>query len=325
MSQYLIVQLIHPGVEQNRFESVRGVPTSPWNDASFDHKRKFLAAHGRYVLPAGGESWERREGELMFWGEWEPESELDARTGTIPGIDGREGNPEFLVRPYWKRKRSYEKLHNTDPFVFENPFRYIICSQTGMMTRLPAGSMILFGSENRRKGKFMVDTVFIVADSIPYEFSTVFARLKPLVSETYYHVSVAPLHHPGGCGGESDVPQSDPGDACKPDRTARPKNRRLYSGATFDAPVNGMFSFFPCRTTDDARGAFPRPCIAIDDLERRNDGKAVPVIDGALFNAKRYTIYTDPNDVAKYWRKVAGQVIDADLLLGVEAKTPERR
>ncbi len=324
MSEYLIVQLIHPGGEPDRFENIHGVSTCPWNDTS-SHSRKFLAADGRYALPAGGKSWESRKGELMFWGEWEPESEMDGRTGTIPGIDGREGRPNFLVRPYWKRKRSYEGLHNTDPFVFETPFSYIICSQTGMMTQLPAGSMILFGSENRGRREFMIDTVFIVADSIPYEFSTVSAQLKPVVSETYYHVSVAPLHHPGGCRTVSDVPRNNLGDNCKPNRTARPKKRRLYRGATFDAPVNGMFSFFPCRTTDDVKGAFPRPSIVLDDLERRGDGRMVPVIDPALFNAKRYTVYTHPDDVAKYWRKVADQVIDAGLLLGVEAETPERR
>jgi hypothetical protein len=62
------VQFIHPGGEHWPDRGDRKF----WNREA--HRRKFLKGRGRYIT--GGEA---REGEIVFWGEWEPESRVLAR------------------------------------------------------------------------------------------------------------------------------------------------------------------------------------------------------------------------------------------------------
>lgn len=334
MDQPLIVQFIHPGKEHDNFNLVHGVPTTPWNDISKKHRRKFLVSRGEWVSPSGDTvdgQWARGEDDLMFWGEWEPESEQDPRGAQIQGLDGEDGRPKFLVKPYWRSREVYEGLHNTDPFVFETSFKYLNCLQNGRMTNLPIGSMILFGSEDRRNRRFTIDTVFVVGGSTPYTTTSVATDLEGIVSETYFNVAVLRRSRASACGGSHEANPRDQrnvqrkicGDLSNP--SDKPRHRRLYYGATFDSPVNGMFSFFPCRTIHDQRGAFARPAITIDNLELDTKGHRVPVVDPAFFNGKRYTVYVDPDDIAKYWHLVALQVRDVGLLLGVEAETPSQR
>ena len=59
----------------------------------------------------------------MFWGEWEPPSEV------VEEIDRPlENGPRYICRPYWIRPRSFRGLQNTDPFVFDG-FYCSICKQ----------------------------------------------------------------------------------------------------------------------------------------------------------------------------------------------------
>src|SRR4051812_1450404 len=62
------VQFIRPGGEHAPDQG----DLKFWNRDQ--HRRKFLRSGGRYV--DGGET---KEGEVVFWGEWEPESRVVAR------------------------------------------------------------------------------------------------------------------------------------------------------------------------------------------------------------------------------------------------------
>ena len=86
------VQFTHPGGEHG--PDLSG--GKRWNVGL--HKRKFLLGRGDYVeLPDG----EPRQGELVFWGEWEPESQVEELRSTVPG------GPRWLHRPYWVPPETY--------------------------------------------------------------------------------------------------------------------------------------------------------------------------------------------------------------------------
>ncbi len=93
----------------------------PWNMGP--HKRKFLISAGRYVQADG----RRREGEVVFWGEWELPSHVERRWSREGGL------PQVLHR------------------------------KATSMQRLSPGSVICFGS--RLDHEFRVDTVFVVAEA----------------------------------------------------------------------------------------------------------------------------------------------------------------
>jgi hypothetical protein len=108
----------------------------PWNTGA--HGRKFLISDGRYVDANNGV----RQGELVFWGEWEPPSRVEhwwPRDGRLPRV---------LHRPYWVRGIG----QNTDPWVFGDRMRYSNCRQaigaarrsTSMQTLSPVHGMYSF-------------------------------------------------------------------------------------------------------------------------------------------------------------------------------------
>ena len=91
-----------------------------WNTG--EHRRKFLQARGSYIE---AQDTAPETSELVFWGEWEPESEGNPIASPVP--DG----PRWVHRPYYVRPASYPgDLQNTDPFVFGDRFLYTLCRQT---------------------------------------------------------------------------------------------------------------------------------------------------------------------------------------------------
>lgn len=81
-----IVQFIHSGKEHcpdNAHTNTIG-----WNLGN--HKRKFLSSTGQYI---DGNT--LMEGELMFWGEWEPPS-------SAISLNQPDGNPQY---PEWMHSR----------------------------------------------------------------------------------------------------------------------------------------------------------------------------------------------------------------------------
>jgi hypothetical protein len=84
----------------------------------------------------------------------------------------------------------------------------------------------------------------------------------------------------------------------------------LYEAATWDDPIDGMFSFFPCLTGGDG---FPRPEIDLPEY----------VSPGLMMNIQ-VSEELSRNEVKRVWSNVASQVINQGLQLGVQADPPEK-
>jgi hypothetical protein len=144
------VQFLHPGGEHRPDDG----SIKRWNTK--EHRRKFLVRPGKYVAGA-----KLLEGEMEFWGEWEPDSRV-VKSIADPIPHG----PRFIYEPYYVLPESYIGLQNTDPFVFGERFHYTGCQQrttngSTQLRYLSRGSVILFGS-CEDKSAFVLDTVFVV-------------------------------------------------------------------------------------------------------------------------------------------------------------------
>jgi hypothetical protein len=167
------------------------------------------------------------QSDLVFWGEWEAPSYV------IKRWEQKDPLPRFLHRPVWERPATKGPRQNTDPWVFGDSFRFSNCRQLtpqrnpSALQKLTPGSMVLFGSTIG--GEFIIDTVFVVKDFCP------FSPGKPPETDEAFRV----------CTVESLITT---GNAAADPFT-------LYRGATYEAPVNGMYSFVPCRraNADKAR------------------------------------------------------------------------
>lgn len=279
------VQFIHPGGEHG--------PDAPgrrgWNRG--EHRRKFLLARGEYL--------ERPRGvtvadDVVFWGEWEPESDVEAIHSPV----GRDG-PRWLHRPYYVYPGAYSGEHqNTDPFVFGDRFMYTLCRQTKpfrghyrptFLRDLAPGSLILFGSLKR--GEFVLDTVLVVAAGVLHNADDWQTALAGRVSDTYVDVTLRPTY-----------------------QSRLPHDLRLYSGATMEEPVAGMFSFVPCLPAGSGSAGFLRPQIRLDNV----------ITPGLMMGAK-VTRHLSLERVKELWDNVVAQMIDQDLALGTRFKLPPKR
>ncbi len=281
------VQFLHPGEEHKPDNGL----IKKWNKKK--HKRKFMRQAGTYIAEGKVE-----EGEIVFWGEWESESTvLKEIDDPIPG------GPRFICEPYYVVPESYHGLQNTDPFVF-GTFLYGNCLQytSAGPTRLrylDRGSVILFGS--RVGGNFVLDTVFVIDKWIKYDANSYGRVLKGCIPHDYMVVTLNPLFLSGrGRRGP-----------CPP-RSGR--SYRLYFGATHAAPVNGIFSFFPCIPSECAPEGFARPII--------NDRR---FITSNLPRGKRLNCQADRTKIRDFWDSVVDQVLRRHMYLGIQAQMPERR
>jgi|SRR5581483_7684056 len=273
------VQFIHPGGEHQPDES----DLKHWNQAH--HRRKFLTSEGRWL-----DHGELHEGELEFWGEWEPESRVVRRyDDSIP--DG----PRFLYEPFFSRRREPGWRQNTDPFVFGSEFHYTGClqhTQRGetQLRHLAPGSVILFGSCRQRR-RFVIDTVFVVSERhLDHTAASYRQTLKPAVSDVYWAVTGDPWY-----SAEVNPEQS----------------HRLYFAANYEHPIGGMFSFFPCLPHGAYRSGFARPEITIPGF-----------ITSHLFQGKKITRDLNLRELHELWSSVAEQVQQQRLKLGVFAQLP---
>ncbi|MHB1000450.1 MAG: hypothetical protein ACYC27_14520 [Armatimonadota bacterium] len=286
LNRLFVVQFIHPGGEHT---PGRGV-CKKWNTKQ--HKRKFMKTSGEYV--ADGKI---LKGDIGFWGEWEPESEVIARiSNPLPN------GPRYIYRPFYILPKDYknDNLQNTDPFVFGDQFFYSICQQTidnkptGMQT-LDKGTLILFGSCKQKQ--FHLDTVFVVSHWIDHDQNSFEELLKGVVSDTYLAVTLYPWYNNQRSSG------------CKPSNA---QSFRLYFGATISKPVNGMYSFFPCQPYEPGTRGFERPVIRIPGI-----------ITDTLPQGRKMTQYSNIDDVKVKWDMVVKQVKNAGQSLGVHADLPE--
>lgn len=281
------VQFIHPGAEHEP-DSAAG---RSWNTGP--HKRKFLKQPGRSLSALGGRP---AASSLVFWGEYEPPTAL-AKTYGEPLPDG----PRHLFVPAPVPFHPNDPpLMNTDPFVFGKHFFYSICKQNNKrgptaLQRLARGSAILFGS-GKGRSRFVVDTVFVVADYVDWDLANYREQLKDVVPPEYFHATLEPIAY------EMKVRDLSPS-----------QTFRLYLGATVDQPYDGMFSFFPCLPAKDGEAqGFARPVL-------RRPG----IVTDNLTQGQRMNPIQDPATVRALWTDIARQVLDQGLHLGVQARLPK--
>lgn len=234
-----IVQFIHPGQEHGH--DVDNATFKSWNHR--EHKRKFLQSNGNFI---GKGMSEPEQGNLVFWGEWEPPT----------NVKGPLKMPNKLY-PKWIHSRNNEDtvpeffggLQNTDPYVFDGPFRYFLCHQSKDMnptslSNLDNGSLIMFGSnclENKKEDiwSFQVDTIFVVKRSNEYDASSDNLELfKKEATEEYYKKSYLRGF---------------------PNRMHYSLVLRLYEGVAYEdrKDFGEMYSFVPCMNYNEMQG-FPR-------------------------------------------------------------------
>lgn len=284
------VQFLHPGKEHR---PERRSFEKKWNRGK--HKRKFLKLAGSY--DADGKL---KNGEIVFWGEWEPESRV-VRAVSNPIA----GQPSFVYEPYYVIPRSYAGLQSTDPFVFGERFIYGNCLQGSFarLRRLSRGSVILFGSCSH--GVFILDTVFVVDHSKGYAIGK-HEMLAEAVSEGYREVTMCPLAvWSAACKTTSCAPKTKGCTATDAEETLC-----LYFGATYQQRVNGMYSFFPCLPYEEMTRGFARPRIRLPEINNRQSRGINPHV-GTL------------DEMKILWGKVTNQVRRQQLCLGVHATMPE--
>ena len=278
------VQFSHPGRE-HKPDTGGG---KRWYTHARKHARKFMEFDGRWLEENGSTG----SGRLRAWGEWEAESDLICRLNR-PYQDSQ--YPKYLWHPYYVPKDNYRELHNTDPFIFGERFLYSNCKQRTVpgLAHLERGSMIAFGSGRMIGGepKWVLDTVFVVADSLNYTAPQARRDLADVAPEAFLTITGGPLM------------ASEPGPF------------RLYTGATAVDPVEGMFSFFPAMPAHGDAG-FPRPVI---DLPRE------------YFNPRSWQTPKGLRDernreeLLGLWKALVAQVREAGLVLGTDAALPEQR
>lgn len=276
-----VVQFIHPGKEQVRIKD----RWCEWGLTSRPHGRKFMVGTAHYVSGS-----RHGEGAVGFWGEWEGPS---VATRLRPS---KAGHPRYVHEPAYYEPRQHAGLWDTDPFVFGDHFLYNGCQQyvrhddpngprETRLRRLAAGSLILFGSS--LAGRFVLDTAFVVSNYVDYVRGE-YADLLAVVPEEYVHLS---LHTQALI--EPSVPTF-----------------RLYVGATAANPIDGMFSFVPCRPV--MRGTFTRPTVALDGLTQQ------------LTQGKKF-IPMSSAEVQAAWAEVVRQVQAAGCALAHRIAFAPRR
>lgn len=281
----LVVQFLHPGGEYSKscFLGDAGNPIKKqWSTAcAKGHHRSFLQCEGTYQAGNGKSA----NGLLNFWGEWEGPAAVEILPVTPEG-------PRWLLTPRFPDKKDFGM--NTDPFVFDGPFRYSFCQQSSKPTlrNLGVGSMLLFGSCWRKK--FLLDTVFVVGRNCGSLNS--FTKRKDLglfgqmnITPILKEIGESPCTGKTKCG---DDPQAS-----------------VYEGATPEAPVNGIYSFVPARPATSKDSVFSRPVLESDVLE----GFITPGLSQGI---KRTAASTAT--IVEAWKRLTKELRKQGFVFGVQ-------
>ena len=279
-----VVQFTHPGQEHGPDNAARNERS--WNTSR--HKRKFLTTTGRY-LDANGRLHEDRVG---FWGEWEAPSAVQEIAHRVP--DG----PRWLHTPIPIANLGAHQVpdgaQNTDPCVFGHCFKYFVCKQPTFtsLRALEAGSVILFGStiDPRGNAVFQLDTVFVVNNWIDYQVGHPIGANDPRIDATYREVSL-----------DRDCADIAVGEYL-----------RLYFGATPEDPVEGMYSFSPCKRLSASPNGFAR--VILQDIPG--------FITNNLFAAPRITKLQEAVKAKSLWNRVVAATREQGAEIGVSFPSP---
>jgi len=226
-----LVQFPHPGAEhpKPRTSSVA------WRRGKDDHARTFLVSPATYRI---GHTGQDTDGEVAFWGEWEGAVNVVSELDPVP--EGR--GPTWLGRPDPSASPPPvlpgNPPQNTDPYVWGDAMRYTYCRQptNGKLRGLGRGSVILFGSSVAYR--FVLDAVLVVARFVDHSCA---GDLRGVTDDVHMRTTIEPMY---GWGEGA--------------------THRLYEGATPADPVNGMFSFVPCKPGSGRDVGFARPEIDLD-------------------------------------------------------------
>lgn len=287
-----IIQFLHTAQEATPINDLDNI--IPWNNYD-THRRKFILSNGKFVNDKN----ELEENELVFWGEWEAQSEIEKIN------NGNPNPPNFLNIPFINPAVP-NRTHNTDPYVFGKNFRYIICKQGyfhNVLTNLEPNSIILFGSSIN--GDFCLDTLFVVSKEMSnYTINTI-ENLFPLNNRgQYYHASVNPIYD------EFEYNRN-----AQNEDFCRINDQRIYSyykSVNFEERhnYNDVYSFVPCKLYNQRNFTFRQPPIKLDFI-KGNQKQGV--------NSKECT--TD--EIIKYWNDIVNQIKRNELIKGTYFKTPE--
>lgn len=322
-----VIQFLHPGEEHDVDDRKKMIKY--WNHGP--HKRKFLKARGQYVTDVARGTLSEQV-PLLFWGEWEPNShvvetfspakKLWPRYLHEPYLPSSKKSAVFLpvsapsscLGDCSETKKSKggcitdwdnDCCQNTDPFVFGEAFIYSLCQQwkknkkgslhTTYLSRLPIGSLILFGSKvtldtgGTKEDAFALDTVFVVGDSRPYTIKNYKTALAGFIPKDYGYIMG--FDHARGAGVNMNI--------------------RCYKGATPANPVNGMYSFSPCQVADPKGGKSFRK-VLIKKTDGLNDYINVKVTQGS-----KGSITVPDSEAHKVWTKVCEIVENQGCWRGV--------
>lgn len=250
-----------------------------WNRGP--HARKFLKSTGRYLSDGV-----LTEGDVTFWGEWEPQSRVVERYPTR-----HQDLPRWLHEPSWSVPRHRAHLQNTDPLVFGDRFLYSNCRQQRnvKLRNLGPGSIIAFGS--RRGDYFVLDTLLVVG-ATGQEYTATSAGV--VAPEWIQSVVFGPLLR-----GHSDARWP----------------YRAYWGVSYDDAPAGPFSFVPCVPHRPGTAGFARPVIQLPPRWLRPK----LAMSALATSATR-------DELRALWDDIVGQVVDRDgLHLGVDLAPPPNR
>jgi hypothetical protein len=303
-----LIQFFHPGSESkpNPGDFYRG-----WNTPN--HTRSFLTAPGTCV--SSTDSRAPVDAQLLFWGEWEGPA-------TVRPIKANQNStaksfPNYMFIPHSERYPETVEFengcNNTDPFVFGSEFIYCWCMQESKPTlrQLERGDVILFGSQSG--GDFVLDTVFVVSSFLEYAHPDELLKHipdQPRVSAPleFIEASIRPI-------------KRKPND--------EDKKFRLYRGATFDNPVNGMFSYAPAMQASIASLGFARPTLTLPPNlfnDKQNQGINITSDSVTISDEEKINEFNLTEDamqsVQSLWQQVTNEVLSQGLQLGVRFQLP---
>jgi hypothetical protein len=287
----LKVQLIHPG-RQKPFRLGKGYIKLPdgqitireWcNDKTkslkpngkpnYQHYRKFIRNEGMYVPSLNAKP---KGADLLFWGEWEGYSFFDE----LPN-NGNDKLPNGIHRLF--HSTINKGGQNTDPYVYGDYFKYAVCLQKGMLTRLPPLSLVLFGTVYGNA--FYLDTVFVVGSSVPASNVLTYAY-----SQTYREATLHQLEEYTGFNPSSEI--------------------KLYHGLTW-WDRNSYFSFVPCKVNGNS--GFERFRIDLGDeaFELARNTQGYSYLPNCSLSPK------------ELWTRLARKCLQDGFVLGVQFQEPK--
>ncbi len=289
-----IVQFLHTGVEAKPSQINNRV--IPWNNHK-DHRRKFILSKGKYVNEGNAE-----DADLTFWGEWEAQSNIERLNNTGKYL------PTFLNRPFLD-PRVPNRTHNTDPYVFGERFKYIICKQRffhNLLTSLEPKSIILFGSCINKN--FCLDTVFVVSNiQNNYNLNSIESLFPRNKRGQYYYASVNPIYDDTNYN--QNIVEED---SC---RISDQNDYTYYEAVNYSDKDNydGIFSFVPCKLyhrQNPKDYTFKQPVLNLDFIKNKQTQGV---------NSKDCT----DSEIEGYWKDIVSQVEKKGLEKGVCFKHPE--